>query len=138
MSGTEDLNLRKYLQSEAYDLFETEIYPRAYDIDFPNVKDIETFLVEYRKGLWEMYWKIMEAANTFIAPLCLRDLACALYDRASCIKKQLVEINREIARYENAERGGAAYHDIMIYETGFENVHDKAEAVEEKKTGYKY
>jgi len=137
MEGTKDENIRKYLQSEAFDLFEVEIYPQKSNASFPNVNSVETFLAEYRNGLWDMYWKIMESANMFAAPLCLRDLACPLYERGSCIKCAIVDLNRKIKRYADMKAQGTALHDLMIYESTNYNNHDAAEKKEEK-MGYKY
>lgn len=137
IEGTKDTNIRKYLQSEAGDLFETEIYPNPVNVQFANVNNIETFLTEYRKGLWDMYWKLHEAANMFVAPLCLRDLACPLYDRAGCIKCAIVDLNRKIKRWKDMKEQGTALHDLYIYETSEYNNHDEAEKAEAK-VGYKY
>lgn len=137
MDGTKDMNVRKYLQSEAGDLFETKIYPNRTQVQFPTVNSVDTFLTEYRKGLWDMYWKLSEAANTFIVPLCLDDLACPLKKRASCIKKAIVDLNRKIKRWKDMKEQGTALHDLYIYETSEYNNHDEAEKAEAK-TGYKY
>lgn len=137
MAGTKDENIRKYLQSEAFDLFETEIYPKEAHAQFPAVNGIEAFLMEYRKGLWEMYRKLHEAANIFVAPLCLRDLACPLYDRAACIKCAIVDLNRKIKRWKDMKELGTPLHDLYIYETSEYNNHDEAEKAEAK-SGYKY
>lgn len=137
LAGTKDENIRKYFQSEAFDLFEAEIYPKEAHAKFPAANSVETFLTEYRKGLWEMYWNLHEAANAFVAPLCLRDLACPLYDRASCIKKAIVELNRQIKRWKDMKEQGTALHDLFIYETSEYNVHDEAEKAEVK-MGYKH
>lgn len=135
--GAKDMNVRKYLQSEAGDLFETKIFPGQAQVQFPPVNNIETFLMEYRKGLWDMYWKLHEAANMFVAPLCLRDLACPLYERASCIKHAIVDLNRKIKRWKDMKEQGTALHDLYIYETSEYNNHDEAEKAEAK-LGYKY
>lgn len=135
--GTKDLNIRKYLQSTAFDLFETEIYPKQAVTQFPPVNNIETFLSEYRRGLWDIYWKLHESANMFVAPLCLRDLACPLYDRASCIKNAIVELNRQIKRWNDMKQLGTPLHDLFIYETTEYNIHDEFEKKEES-TGYRY
>jgi len=137
ISGTKDENIRKYLQSEAFDLFETEVYPMESYAQFPTVNSIDSFLIEYRKGLWEMYWKLHEAANIFVAPLCLRDIACPLYDKAGCIKCAIVDLNRKIKRWNDMKQLGTPLHDLYIYETTEYNNHDEAEK-EEKKLGYKY
>jgi len=137
LSGTKDENIRKYLQSEAFDLFEAEVYPREAHSPFPAVNSTEMFLTEYRKGLWEMYWGLHEAANMFVAPLCLRDLACPLYDRAGCIKCAIVDLNRKIKRWKDMKEQGTALHDLYIYETSDYNNHDEAEKAEAK-IGYKY
>lgn len=137
MEGTKDLNLRKYLQSSAYDLFSIEIYPKHTNMQFPQVVNIEGFLNEYRRGLWDIYWKMHEAANMFVAPLCMRDLACPLYDRASCIKDALIDLNRKIKRWEDTKQYGTPYHDLMIYESSWYNNHDSAEK-KENKMGYNY
>jgi len=136
-AGTKDENIRKYLQSEAFDLFEVEIYPKDVHAPFPAVSSVETFLSEYRGGLWEMYWKLSEAGNVFVAPLCLKDLACPLYERASCIKKAIVDLNRKIKRYKDMKEQGTALHDLYIYETSDYNNHDEAEKAEAK-IGYSY
>lgn len=137
MEGTKDVNIRKYLQSEAGDLFEAKIYPNSAQVQFPAVSSVDAFLTEYRKGLWDMYWKLHEAANAFVAPLCLRDLACPLYERASCIKCAIVDLNRKIKRWKDMKEQGTALHDLYIYETSDYNNHDEAEA-REKSVGYKY
>lgn len=137
MSGTIDENIRKYLQSEAFDMFETEIYPKEAHSAFPAVNSIEMFLTEYRKGLWEMYWKLSESANTFIVPLCLDDLACPLKKRASCIRKAIVELNRQIKRWNDCKQLGTPIHDLFIYETSDYNIHDSMEKKEES-MGYRY
>lgn len=136
-AGTKDENIRKYLQSEAGDLFETEIYPRQTQMHFPQVNGIESFLTEYRKGLWGMYWGLSEAANTFIVPLCLDDLACPLKKRAKCIKAAIVDLNRKIKRWNDMKTMGTPLHDLFIYETTEYNNHDEAEKAEEK-VGYNY
>lgn len=135
--GTKDTNIRKYMQSEAYDLFETEIYPGQANVQFPNVNGIEAFLMEYRKGLWDMYWRLHESANAFVAPLCLRDLACPLYERAGCIKCAIVDLNRKIKRWKDMKEHGTPLHDLYIYETSEYNNHDEAEKIEAS-IGYKY
>ena len=84
---------------------------------------------------WEMYWKLEDEANTFVAPLRLRDLACPLYDRASNIKEAIVDLNRKIKRYEDMKKHGTALHDLFIYETSEYNNHDEAEK-EEHAVGY--
>lgn len=137
MEGTKDVNIMKYLQSEAFDLFETEIYPIETNTQFPNVNSIEAFLTEYRKGLWDIYWRLHEVANAFVSPLCLRDLACPLYDRASCIKKAIVDLNRKVKRWNDVKEYGTPLHDLLIYESTAYNNHDEAEKAEEK-IGYKY
>lgn len=137
IAGTKDENVRKYLQSEAYDLFETEIYPAETQATFPVVSSVEGFLTEYRKGLWGMYWSLHEAANAFVSPLCLRDLACPLYERAGCIKKAIVDLNRKIKRWKDMKEQGTALHDLYIYETTEYNIHDEAEKIEHS-MGYKY
>lgn len=136
--GTVDGNIRKYLQSEAGDMFiGTKIFPNKTNTKFPNVNSAESFLTEYLNGLWDMYWKLHEAANVFVAPLCLRDLSCPLYERASCIRKAIVDLNRKIKRYNDMKTQGTALHDLYIYETTEYNNHDEAEKIE-KKMGYKY
>lgn len=137
MAGTKDENIRKYLQSMAFDLFETEIYPREAHPEFPAADSVEMFLTEYRKGLWEMYWRISEAANVFVAPLCLRSLAKPLYHRAECIEESIIDLNRKIKRYTDMKEHGTALHDLYIYETSDYNNHDEAEK-HEKKMGYHY
>lgn len=135
--GIKDTNIRKYLQSEAYDLFETEIYPVRTNMKSLDVTSIEAFLMEYRKGLWDMYWKLMEAANMFVSPLCMRDLAAPLYERASCIKKAIVDLNRKLKRWKDVKEQGTPLHDLMIYESTAYNNHDEAER-KENALGYKY
>lgn len=137
LEGSKDLNIRKYLQSASFDIFEMEIYPQASPARFPAVNNIDGFLTEYRRGLWDIYWKIHEIANIFVAPLCMRDLACPLYDRASCIKDAIVDLNRKIKRYADMKQGGTALHDLMLYESSTYNNHDEAEK-HESKMGYKY
>lgn len=137
IAGTKDENIRKYLQSEAGDLFEVEIYPTLSQVQFPQVNGIDSFLVEYRKGLWDMYWRLHEAANVFVAPLCLRDIAKPLYHRAGCIKCAIVDLNRKIKRWNDMKTMGTPLHDLYIYETTEYNNHDEAEK-QEKKTGYDY
>lgn len=137
LEGSKDLNIRKYLQSEAGDMFETKLYPKASPVPFPAVSSVDAFLTEYRRGLWDMYWRLHECANMFVAPLCLRDLACPLYDRASCIRCAIVDLNRKIKRWNDMKTQGTALHDLFIYETSEYNNHDEAEKKEEK-TGYKY
>jgi len=131
-AGAKDENIRKYLQSEAFDMFEVEIYPKETHTQFPTVTGTEDFLMKYREGLWEMYWKLSEAANVFVAPLRLKDLACPLYDRASCIKKAVIELNRQIKRWKDTKEQGTALHDLLIYETSSYNIHDVAETQEKK------
>lgn len=140
IAGTVDENIRKYLQSEAFDLFGKKIFPNEPTEEsgsFPDVDNIESFLTEYRRGLWEMYWKLSNAANVFVAPLCLRDLSCPLYKRASCIKKAIVDLNRKIKRWHDMKEQGTALHDLFIYETTEYNNHDEAEKAEAK-MGYDY
>lgn len=137
LAGTIDGSIRKYLQSEAGDLFGAKIIPNKNQSSFPAANDVETFLTEYRKGLWEMYWKLHEAANTFVAPLCLRDLAKPLYKRASCIKCAIVDLNRKIKRWKDMKEQGTALHDLFIYETSDYNNHDEAEKAEAK-IGYNF
>lgn len=137
LEGAKDLNIRKYLQSAAYDLFEAEVYPQAAPAHFPQVNAVEMFLIEYRRGLWDIYWKLSEYANAFVAPLCMRDLACPLYDRASCIKDAIIDLNRKIQRYADMKQGGTALHDLLLYETTEYNNHDESEK-KEKAMGYEY
>lgn len=135
--GSKDLNIRKYLQSAAGDIFETEIYPKMTPAPFPQVNNIEGFLSEYRRGLWDMYWKMSESANTFVAPLCMRDLACPLYERASCIKDTIITLNRQIQRWTDAKQYGTPYHDFILYETSDYNIHDHYEK-KESMMGYNH
>jgi len=137
IEGTKDENIRKYLQSEAGDLFETEIYPKPIPMPFPDVDNIESFLKEYRRGLWDIYYKLHESANAFVAPLCMRDLAKPLYHRASCIMCAIIDLNRKIKRWKDMKEHGTALHDLFIYETSEYNNHDEAEK-KEAKMGYKY
>lgn len=137
LEGTKDLNIRKYLQSATFDIFETEIYPKAVTTHFPTVNSIDGFLTEYRRGLWDIYWKLHEVANTFVSPLCMRDIACPLYERATCIKNAIVDLNRKIRRWEDVKKYGTPLHDLYIYETSEYNNHDEAEK-NERKFGYDY
>lgn len=137
VAGAKDENIRKYLQSEAGDLFEVEMYPNHASTQFPRVDDVESFLIQYRNGLWDMYWKLHEAANVFVAPLCLRELAKPLYHRADCIRCAIVDLNRKIKRWDDMKEQGTALHDLFIYETTEYNNHDEAEKMEHK-IGYDY
>lgn len=137
MAGTKDENIAKYLQSEAGDMFETEIYPKMSNSKFPSVDGIEAFMMEYRNGLWDMYGKLHESANTFVTPLCLADVAQPLYKQCRCIKCALVDINRKIKRWNDMKEHGTALHDLYIYETSEYNNHDAAEA-KEGMMGYKH
>lgn len=137
LAGTIDGNLRKYLQSEAGDLFGEKIYPNRIQTSSFAASTIDGFLTEYRNGLWEMYWKLHEAANTFVAPLCLRDLAKPLYCRASEIRCALIDLNRKVKRWKDMKEQGTALHDLYIYETSEYNNHDEAEKAEAK-LGYDY
>lgn len=131
--GTGDNNIRKYLQSEAFDIFEHEIHVHHEDVHFPRVTTPEEFFDAYRKKLWEMYYILHGAANKFVAPLCMKCLSDCLYQRAHCLKKDIVRVNRTIARL----RQKGQYHDLMIYETTWENVHDEYEE-KEHEHGYKH
>lgn len=137
LEGVTDKNIKNFFQSDAFDFLTTKIYPRESNVQFPMVDSIESFLTEYRKGLWEMYWKLMEAKNTFIVPLCLDDYAEPLKKRAMCIKKAIIDLNRKIKRWEDMKKYGTPLHDLFIYETTEYNNHDEAEKME-RKLGYDY
>lgn len=137
LEGITDKNIKNFFQSDAFDFLTTEIYPHEANVHFPAVNNIDDFLTEYRKGLWEMYWKLMEAKNIFIVPLCLDDYAHPLKERALCIKKAIVDLNRKIKRWNDMKQYGTPLHDLFIYETTEYNNHDEAEK-HEHKLGYKY
>lgn len=136
-------NVRKYLQSTAGDFFleETgevvEIYPNPTTVKFPHISDPESFLTEYRSGLRDMCYKLHEAANTLVAPLCLRKMSKPLYELSDCLFDEVVDLNRAIKRYADMKKHGTALHDLFIYETSDHNVHDTAEK-REAKSGYDY
>jgi len=134
--SSKDVYLRKFLQSEAMDLFGAEIHAQASSMKFPETSDPLSYLTEYCRGLWDIYQKLHAASNTFVAPLCLRDLAQPLYERCTCIRKAIIDIERKIKRYENMERYGTAYHDLLRQDTADESKHDNFEALE--KSGVKY
>lgn len=130
------LNIMKCFQREAFDLFEAEIYPSTQQaLTFPDISGIEQFFVEYRRGLWAMYWESQEAANTFVAPLCMRHLSKLLYEHGACIRTEIVDVNRKIKRWNDMKSYGTSLHDLYIYETTEYNNHDEAEK-QEKEFGY--
>lgn len=131
--GTGDDNIRKYLQSEAGDIFETEIYAHHEEVRFPQVTNPETFFMAYLEKLWEMYYLLHSIANKFVSKLCMKFLSDCLYERAGCLKKDIVRVNRTIARL----RQKGQYHDLLIYETTWENWHDEYEK-KEREQGYRH
>jgi len=132
--STMDTNIRKYFQTAAFDIFETELYPDTVSRkNLENIKDPESFFAEYLKFLWEFYDTLTTAANQFVAPLCFRKLAQPLYCRADCLLEEIICTQRRLKRGRKNGFG----HDLDVYEYSWENVHDKYEGLENA-VGYEY
>lgn len=131
--GTKDNNIRKYLQSEAFDIFETKIHIEHDEVQFPRVTTPEEFFMAYREKIWEMMYILHDVANKFVSPLDMKCLSECLYDRVKCLKEDIVRVNRTIARL----RQKGQYHDLLIYETSWENWHDDMEK-KEHENGYNH
>jgi hypothetical protein len=124
-----DSDIIKYLQSEAFDLFEVEIYPTNSSITFADTNTAVEYLKVYRNGIIDVYTKLHEAANRFVI-LCLRKLSVPLYKRCECLHEAIVEVNRDIRRYEAIREHGTALHDLMRTNNTLESKHDRFEKIE--------
>jgi len=133
-STIDDIN-RKYLMSEAMGMFGVEVEPHSTTMKFPKTNEPLDFLKEYYAGLCDIYHKIHLAANTFVSPLCMRDLAQPLYDRASCIRKIITMLKRDIDRYEAVKVHGTPLHDLYRVNNTAETKHDLVEP-KENSIGY--
>ena|GEM_PF-1679262 len=137
LADTKFGNIRKYLQSEARDLFGVKIFPAEAQNPFSYSGGVEGFLKAYKEALWHVYVTLHSSANRLVAPHLLRHLANPLYEQAECVKKEYVVICREIERYDAMKNGGTPLHDFMLYNTSDHNVHDEAED-KESGVGYKW
>jgi len=133
-----DANIRKYIQSEAMDMFDVAICPHSSKAQFPDAKDPLDFLKEYLKGLWELYANIHDCANKFVSPLLMRHLAAPLYKRAECIMDSITRTKRKIDRYDMVAEHGTAMHDLYRQNTADESLHDDFESKEAEGVKYDY
>ena len=126
-----DAYIRKYLMSEAMGMFGAILEPHKTSIKFPKTDEPLEHLKAYLSGLWDIYYKLHEAANKFVSPLFMKDLAKPLYDRASEIRKSIVMAQRDVDRYEAVSKHGTALHDLYRANNTAETKHDILEPKEE-------
>lgn len=132
--GTKDTCIKKHLQCKIKDKFGITILskPIMQHADLSSINDPEKFFMAYLDILWQMYEKLHEASNKFVT-LYMKPLTCALDERCCCIDAEIDKVNRRLSRGRKAGWS----HDLLIYEQGWENVHDEYEQ-KENEAGYKY
>jgi len=132
-----DNKIRKFIQTETMDLFDTEVIPVHTNMKFPETSSSLDYLKEYLKGLWDIYAKLHNHANQFVSPLLLRHYAAPLYERCECIKKSIVRTSRSIKRFDYVSSVGTAAHDLYRTNCADESLHDDFESAE-KAHGYDF
>jgi hypothetical protein len=128
--GTIDGGIRKYLQSEAFDLFDAKIHVNPSSIHFAESAEPVEFLEMYCAGLWDIMYKLHDAANMLVSPHCLRSMATPVYARCECIKDAIIDISRKIKRYRAVEKHGTPLHDLYRESNTAETKHDRFEPLE--------
>jgi hypothetical protein len=125
-----DKDIICYLQSEIMDLTGQKIMPKPSTAAFPDTATPLDYLKAYKAGLEDIRHKLHVAANKCVNPFCIVEITEPLYDRCKCLYKAIIEVSREIVRYEAIQTHGTALHDLMRSNNTAESKHDRIEGKE--------
>ncbi|MDR2559790.1 MAG: hypothetical protein LBC86_09680 [Oscillospiraceae bacterium] len=130
-----DMGIINYFQCYCMDRIDgMEIHPTKSMAMLEETTSPLDYLQKYRKGLESIQYKLHEAANKFVAPLCMRGLSKPLYERVECLDEAIIEVNRQINEWKMVEQYGTNAHHLLRSNNTQETKHDKFE----KKEKYDY
>lgn len=122
--------IAKDLQSMTQDAFGVMLRPEEKRLEFSDMDTPEKYFHGLKHKLWLEYHDLHEIANRFIV-IGYKPLACDLYEWVCCLWDMIIEIQRFI---KEQTLNGWNYHNLLIYQVSFHNVHDYYEKHYPKKT----
>lgn len=124
-AGTLFYNLRKHLQTKAYDLTGSKVVPDA----APGKVDAETipeYFDELEDQLWALYEALHAAGNELVIAK-YDPIACDIKKMYHCVYEEVIDIGRKITEGKLFDWSWHVLHTQQIHR---ENVHDHYEKLE--------